>query len=407
MYLKLAWRNLWRNRRRTLITVSSIGFAVLFAILALSANRGSHDNMIDNMARFHTGFIQVQDERYEDEPSLDNALPFDSEFAQRIQYSHSDIDYLVPRIETFMLAAEAEQTRGAMVLGINPEQENRLNDLETHLIEGAFFEETELSAVLGTGLAERLHLAVADTLVLLGQGRFGMTAAQKFPVSGLVRHPMTEFNNQIVYLPIADAQWMLSAEGHITSLLVTPNEVRQTEAVTEALKAQFRPDEPFAVLSWPEMMPDLLQALEFDRVSGYVILGILYVVIAFGLFGTILTMTLERLREFGVLLSIGMQRLQLTLILFVETIIIGILGVIAGSAVGFSITYYMYLNPIELTGDAAETMLEMGIEPVVPFSIAPDIYWSQAVIVFILSILICLYPALKIGTLNILDASRT
>lgn len=361
--------------------------------------------MIDNMARFNTGFIQVQDAFYEDEPSLDNTLPFDDELAGWIRQSHDEIEFITPRILTFMLAAGEDQTRGAMVYGIDLQQENKLNNLESHLSNGEFFGK-ESSVVIGSGLARRLNVSQNDTLVLLGQGRFGMTAAGKYPIAGLLDHPMTEFNEQIVYLKLEDAQYLLSAEGFVTSVLVTPTEVNFTEPVADALKAELN-NENYNVKTWPELMPELLQAIEFDRAGGFVMLGILYVVIAFGLFGTILTMTLERLREFGVLLSIGVQRLQLISILFIETVIIGFIGVLVGCGLGFMVTYYFYLNPPELSGDAAGTMLEMGFEPVLPFSVAPDIFYTQGIVVFFLSILICLYPAVKIFWLNILDAART
>lgn len=407
MYLKLAWRNIWRNRRRTLITISSIVFAVIFAIFGLSANRGSHDNMIENMARFHTGFIQIQDVRFEDEPSLDNALYFHEDFESELINVSVQIESVLPRIETFMLAAGSEQTRGSLILGIDLEKEQELNGLKDHLSEGSFFEPGDGTVVLGTGLANRLQVGVGDSLVLLGQGRFGMTAAGMYPISGLIRHPMTEFNNQMVYMSLQDAQWLLSADDHVTSILVTPTEVRFTDAVTADLRSAIAYDDELRVLPWPELMPELLQAIQFDIAGAYVMLSILYVVIAFGLFGTILTMTLERLREFGVLLSMGMQRLQLIVIVFIETFIIGLIGALIGGLLGFSFSYYFYINPIQLTGDAADAMLEYGFEPIMPFSIAPDIFYTQAIVVFILSLVICLYPAIKIGTLNILQASRS
>jgi ABC-type lipoprotein release transport system permease subunit len=123
MYLRLAWRNIWRNKRRTLITVSSVMFAVVFALFIESLERGAHDMMIDNMTRFHTGYIQIQDYRFEDEPSLDNAFYYDDDFSERIT-STGSIEFTIPRIETFMLAAGREITRGAYVLGIDPEREH-------------------------------------------------------------------------------------------------------------------------------------------------------------------------------------------------------------------------------------------------------------------------------------------
>ncbi len=406
LYIKLAWRNIWRNRRRTIITASSIAFAVFFAVLPESMNRGSHDQMIDNMARFHTGFLQIQDEYFEKEPSLDNAMPWDDELARRVRASDPDITTLIPRIETFMLVSSEETTRGGFVLGIDPEKEQQLNQLKDRISEGRFFGKGEGTAVIGRGFARRLNVEVGDTLVLLGQGRFGMTAAGLFPVSGIMDHPITEMSNQVVYLSLVDAQWLLSAYDHVTSLLVTPATPRLTDKVARSLRSELQGQNSYVVKTWPELMPELLQAIEFDNAGQYVISGILYMVIALGLLGTILTMTMERTREFGVLLSVGMQRRQLGKVVFIETLLISVLGLLAGLVISFLITFYFYFNPIPLTGDAAQAMLEFGFEPVLPFAISPDLFYKQMIIVFMLSMVICLYPMGKIFRLNILEAAR-
>ena len=405
MYLKLAWRNIWRNKRRTMITVSSIMFAVVFALFVESIERGAHDLMIDNMTRFHTGYMQVQDYRYKTEPSLDNAFFYDNDISDWIGGDGHRIAFSIPRIETFMLAAGVDQTRGTMVVGTDLASENRLNELDDRLVAGRFFEPGDGTVVLGNGLAGRLDLAVGDTLVLLGQGRFGMTAAGKFEVAGLIRHPLREMNNQIVYISLPDAQWLLSAEDHITALLVTPDHVRHTEPVAEMLRSGFENDE-LRVLTWPEMMPELLEALEFDRVSTRVMMIILYVVIGFGIFGTILTMTLERLREFGILLSVGMHRQKLALMVFIETFFISVLGVLTGFFLGFFVILYFHFNPIRLGGDMETVVQEWGIEPIMPAALAPDIFIWQGMIIFIIATVICLYPGIKIFTLNILDSAR-
>jgi putative ABC transport system permease protein len=404
MYLRLAWRNIWRNKRRTLITVSSVMFAVVFALFIESLERGAHDKMIDNMTRFHTGYIQIQDYRFEDEPSLDNAFYYDDDFSERIT-STGSIEFTIPRIETFMLAAGREITRGAYVLGIDPEREHRLNEMKDRLTEGRFFEPGDGSAVIGEGLAGRLNLALGDTLVLLGQGRFGMTASGLYEISGLLRHPTREMNNQLVYLSLPDAQWLLSAEDHITALLVTPDRAGDTELVATRLTQEFDGDE-LSVLTWREMIPELVEALEFDRAQTRLMMGILYVVIGFGIFGTILTMTLERLREFGILLSVGMQRIKLAFVVFIETFFITVLGVIAGFALGIFPILYFHFNPITLTGDMEEVVAEWGIEPTMPTAIAPDIFLWQGLMIFILTTIICFYPTIKILTLKILDTSK-
>jgi putative ABC transport system permease protein len=405
-YAALAWRNLWRNHRRTLITVTSVTLAVVLAVFAKALNEGSYDQMINNMVRFHTGHVQLQDPLYEEEPSLDNAIYYDESLRDQVLGADAHIEFVVPRIETFALAAGEEQTRGTFLIGIDPGQESRLNDLPDRIVAGRMLESGDGSAVVSEGLARRLNLKVGDTLVLLGQGRFGMTAAGTFPVAGLIRHPLREMNDQLVYLSIPDAQWLLSMEDHITSLLVMPVEARRSDAVAASLGRMFA-DDGLRVLTWQEMMPELIQAIDLDRATGNVILGILYLIIGFGIFGTVLTMTLERLREFGMLLSIGMRRVNLGLVLAAETLLICLLGVAVGAALGYGVMYYFHLNPILFAGDAAEVIMDMGIEPYLRTSMDPGILLSQGRVVFTLAFVICLYPITKIARLNIMDAMRS
>ncbi|MGM0745621.1 MAG: ABC transporter permease [Bacteroidota bacterium] len=403
MYLKLAWRNLWRNKRRTLITVSSIMFAVVAALFMESLGQGTRQQLLDNMTSFQTGYIQIQDYRYRDEPSPDNAFLYNDDLEQKILSSHENADYLIPRVETFMLAAGEEITRGAMVLGIDIEKEDQFNQLRDRLTEGEFSRSGQRKAVLGEGLAGRLNLAVGDTLVLLGQGRFGVTASGLFEVSGLIEYPIREMDNQIVYLSLEDMQWMISAEEMVTNLVVVPEHTDQVNQIATSLSQTVSENE-LRVLTWQEMMPELIEAIEFDELSGRIMLWILYVVIGFGIFGTILTMTLERRREFGILLSVGMYRSKLAFVVFIETFFISILGVLSGFTLGSLVILYFYINPIEFTGDMAELMNDFGFEATMEVTFSPEIYILQGAAIFIITTIICLYPTLKIARMNILES---
>jgi len=241
---------------------------------------------------------------------------------------------------------------------------------------------------------------------LLGQGRFGMTAAGLFEIRGLIKHPMREFNNQVVYMSIPDAQWLLSAENHITNLLITPTNLRYTDELARKFSSELEENEIIA-LTWQNMMPDLIEALDFDRAGTRVFMGILYMVIGFGIFGTILMMTLERLREFGLLLSVGMSRFKLAVVVFIETFAMSILGILSGFGVGSLVLLYFYYNPIELKNDMEELMLEFGFEPVFPMAFEVDIYLWQGMVLFLITMMISLYPTFKIFTLNILDAAKS
>lgn len=403
-YIKLAWRNIWRNRRRTLITVSAIIFAVIIAIMMQSINRGSYEVMIERSVNFSTGYLQVQDYRYDDEASLDNSFYYDDELRQRILDADDRIENILPRIETFMLAANDQSTRGAIVFGINPDKEQQFNQIENFKSYGRFFEPGEQAALLSEGLANRLQLAVGDTLVLIGQGRFGMSASGLFEITGLIDHPIRDLNNQAVFLPLQTAQQFLSADNHLTSLMIAPQREGQTNSVAQSLKQELDNSE-LVVFTWPELMPELLELMELDLAGPRFFTLILYLVIGFGFFGTILTMTMERLKEFGVLLSVGMKRARLASVVFLETLMISILGVLIGMGAAWLIL--KAINPIVLYGDAAQAVIDMGFEPVLPMSFAADQFYIQGFYVFLIAMAVFLFPLIKVMRLNILEAARS
>ncbi len=403
-YFSLAWRNLWRNKRRTIITVTAIVFAVLAAVLMQSVNRGSYEVMIDRMVSFNTGYIQIQDFRYDDESSLDNSFLYDQELRESILNADDRIEKIVPRIETFMLAANDISTRGSVVFGIDHEKEHKFNEIKNYLVDGRFFESGEQATVLGQGLANRLQLSVGDTLALMGQGRFGMSASGLFEITGILDHPIRDMNNQAVYLPLDTAQELLSAEDHITAILIIPQSERHTEAIAESIR-QHLENEELVAYTWPQLLPEILELMEMDLAVPRLLTVVLYVVIGFGFFGTILTMTMERLREFGVLLSVGMKRVHLASVLFIETLFFSVIGVLFGLAVAWSIL--KLIDPINLTGEAAQAVIDLGYDPIIPMSFAPDQFYIQGLYVFLIAMLVFLFPLLKISKLNILEAARS
>ncbi len=359
--------------------------------------------MIDRTVSFSTGYLQLQDYRYDDESSLDNAFYYDDQLRDQILDADDRISHIVPRIETFMLAANGGYTRGSVVLGIDTEKEHRFNNIRNYLTEGRFFDSDEQAVVIAEGMSDRLGMAVGDTLVLIGQGRFGMSASGLFEITGVIDHPVREMNNMAVYMPLHSAQWLLSADDHLTSLLISPERERQTDRVAASLRSEFE-DGELVVFTWPELMPELLELMELDLAGPRFITLVLYVVIGFGFLGTVLTMTMERIREFGVLLSVGMKRGRLCSVVFLETLFISIIGVLTGMAAAWIILWL--INPIRLSGEAAQAVIDMGFEPILPMSFAADQFYMQGLFVFIIAMVVFLFPLIKITRLNILNAAR-
>jgi len=201
-----------------------------------------------------------------------------------------------------------------------------------------------------------------------------------------------ELNKSIIYMELKTCQSFLGAENKLTSMVVNVADNDAMKRTLKNLKSEIQ--SPYSVMSWEEMQPEVVQQIESDRAGGVIMKAILYIVIAFGIFGTIMMMIAERRREFGVMISIGMQKRKLSVILFIETLFIGLLGILSGIAVSLPLLFIQSKNPIPLTGDTAKLMEDFGFEPYMFFSTAPEVFWQQALSVFVLTLLIGIYPVI-------------
>jgi ABC-type lipoprotein release transport system permease subunit len=403
LYLHLAWRNIWRNKRRTLISIGSVLFAVLFALLTRSMQLGSYSYMIRNVVRLSTGYMQIHAAGFWDKRSIDLAFSESDDLRTRIA-AIPHVTELIPRLQTFALAASTSGTRGAMVNGIDPGAEDAMNGLASKVIRGSYLTPRNSGAMIGEALASTLGLDVGDTLILYGQGYHGLTAAGMFPVGGIVRYPNPEMNASLVYLALPAAQRLFAMPGMVNSLSVMLDAPRHQQEALARLRALV--GEEYEVMAWQEMMPEVVQGIEVDNAGGIIMIAILYVIIGFGIFGTVMMMTLERRREFGVLIAVGMKRSRLAMVTGIESLILSLLGVLAGTVLAAPVLVALYYNPIRLSGEAAEVMLEFGFDPLLPFSVDPTIFISQTLAVLIIALISSCYPVLVLRRLDPVAAMR-
>lgn len=404
MIFRLAWRNIWRNRRRTFITAASILFAVLFSSFMEALQRGAWDNMISNVVNYYFGYVQVHENGYWDEQSIDKSFDY-QEAIGKIPASAKEIQEVLPRIESFALASTGENTSSALVVGIDPQAENSMTNLKDRVIEGDYLESGEEKALLAQGVAEKLGLAVGDTIVLISQGYHGVNAAGKYPVKGLVKFASPDLNKQMVYLSLPAAQYFYGAPGMVTSLALKLDSQDDIAPVVHSLESNLD-TAAYEVMDWQELLPDLVEARALDSAGNVIVYFILYMIIAFGILGTILMMTKEREYEFGVLVSIGMKRWQLSLTVWLEVIMLGLIGAIAGILVSMPLVWYFKINPIRFTGEYAGMMEKFGFEPIFPATFQWEIFANQALFVFLITAVLALYPLYKIKRMEPVKAMR-
>ena len=393
VWLKLAWKNLWRNKHRTTISVSAMFFAVILSVSASSLQEGVFDNFIKNMVGYYTGYIQVHLKGYWDHQVLDNSLSRNPAF-ETMAKTHENVTAIAPRIESYALATFRDLTKGCMVVGIAPEEENQITNLKNKTVSGKYFTEGDSqTVVLSEGLSHRLNLNIGDTIYLIGQGYRGALAAGKYLIQGIVQFGSPELNDQLLFMPLTTAQEFYSAPDMITSYVIGLESDNHLEQTVSSLKQQG--GEEYEVMSWKEMLPDVDQHITMDKGSMYIIIAVLYLLICFGIFGTLLMMMVERRYEMGMLIAIGMKKRKLAALFLTESIFTVLIGSSAGLLCSIPIVLYLNRYPIRIGGEMAEAYKQFNFEPIFPASVSPSIFITQGLFVLLMGLLLSTYPVVK------------
>ncbi len=399
--IKLAWRNLWRNKKRTLITVASIFFGVIWAVLLTSLQTGSFQNMIDNMVRLSSGHMQIQNKEFRELKSINNSFELNNVVKQFLD-SQEDIVLATPKIESFALASSGEKSYATAIAGVDPEKEKSLSNFSKWLVGGHYLENGDDGVVLGEILAKNLNVSVGDTLALIGQGYHGVNAAGLFPVKGILNFPLPDLNRQILYMDISAAQRFLELDNRITSLVIMTDQISRITAVMENFNKQNFVD--IKIYSWLDLLPGLVSFIDGKESGGRFMKNLLFLLIAFGILATFIMMVSERKRELSIMIAMGMNRFKLSIILFLESVLIGLLGVLSGYLVSFPVILYYATNPIHIGGQMAEIYTDMGFEPVIMFSADFKVFTGPALTIFIFAVLIAIYPVSSIIKLKIVNS---
>ena len=407
MILKLAWRNIWRNKRRTLITASSIFFAVIFSSFLISLQNGGWGRMIDNVINYYVGYGQIHAKGYHDEPDINSLFSYSDDFRK----TPGEIDHLinlVPRLESFTLASYGNQTRGSFLCGVDPEAEDAMTHLRDRLTEGEYFNAEDSAVLITDGLAQFLNIGVGDSLILLSQGYHGVNAAGKYPVKGLVHFAPPDLNRRMVYLPLKATQFFFGAGDQISTLVMHIDNKENLDGIQAALDKKVNM-EKFELIRWESLVPNLIEAMNAKLNGTYMIMVILYAIITFGIFGTILMMEKERAYEFGILVAIGMHKRKLATIVWLESVFLGLVGTALGILGAMPLVYYFMVNPIDMRAmgeEVIEVYADMGVEPIFPTSFDITVFLYQALLVFVITSLVSLHSVWNIRKLKPVEAMK-
>jgi ABC-type lipoprotein release transport system permease subunit len=329
MILKIAFRNIFRRRRRSLLTALTMFGGFMLCSFSIAWMDGSYNNVIDMFTRNKLGHIQIHHNEYLDRPSLyRNIEDFDA--VGRVLDDADGVEAWAPRVYSAGLASVGNRTAGVQIRGIDPARETRATRLDKKIREGRVFsDERPHEALLGKGLFKRLDAQLGDEVVIVSQGADGSIANELYTVVGVVDSGDEMSDQMALYLTLADAQELLVLEGRAHEIAIVADNInrlyRQSERITQALAHPQLVVEP-----WQEFARSFYDAMKADQQGNWISLAIITMLVAIGVLNTVLMNVLERTREYGLMRAMGTSPGSVFGLVIIEVAILAVLTVIAG-----------------------------------------------------------------------------
>ena len=406
--VKMAWRNLWRNPRRTILTIGAIAFASLLLVFMLSFQFGSYETMINTSVKINTGHLQIQGAEYQDKKSIRLVVPEPEKMVALIDKIPQVAAHTL-RAQTFSLISSDQRTYGVVVTGIDPAREAGVSRLKSLIRQGEFLsDDNSDQALVGRLLARNLRVNLGDELSVIGQGRDGSIAATVVKIKGIFSSGIDELDRATIHIPLHAFQEIYSMQGAVHAVVMITDSLADVDKVKHAIQsdlASLNLTEPLTVLDWNELMPGLRQSIEMDLISGLIFYLLLLLVVAFSILNTFLMAIFERTREFGVMMAIGTTPGRLTKVLLIESMTMTLVGVVAGIFAGSLVTIYFQTHGIDFSG-ASELLSQFGITGRIYPKLSLLSAVSGPLAMMIITFFTALYPALKVRRMRPVDAMR-
>jgi ABC-type lipoprotein release transport system permease subunit len=347
MMVTLALRNIWRNRRRTLLTLSAMIVSLSLLILSLGVYSGMIRDMLASATEQYRGHVVVSRVGYQDDHDLFATFRPSAELEKRIA-ADPQVVGLSPRLRAYGLVAHGQNTRPAELLGIEPRHERQVTRLQEHLTAGHYPTDRDNGALIGRGLADRLGVGPGDELIFVTQAADGSIGNDLLPVSGIFATGDSRQDNQLVLVSLPWLQNLMVLPGQVHEMALALKAPLLAGETAGRLDALLPGD--LDALSWGELLPEMQEAIASYDVSRLIMAGILYFATGLGILNTLFMSVMERTREFGILMALGMTPWRIRTLVLLETLLMSCLALAVGLALGLAMTFYMDQVGIDLSG---------------------------------------------------------
>ncbi|MFH2203408.1 MAG: FtsX-like permease family protein [Elusimicrobiota bacterium] len=399
LWLKFGWRNLWRSPRRTVIEITSISGAVFLCMWTVSMQSGMYPKMIEEGTRMGSGHIGFYQKDYLELRRAALTFPI-AELMEKLA-AEEGVKGVFARVHLPGLARSSRDSRGAAMLGLDLEREKGTNPLlkDKHLAAGRWPKNNSFKeAVMGAGLANELGLKLNRKFVWMTQDKNGEMVSRLFRVCGFIKTGIPDIDKGLVLVARPAAAGILGAPGHAHEVAVLLADYRQVKSFLPRAELLASSMPHVDAVTWQAAMPQIADAIRLDRASGYIFLSLLMLIVGIGTANTMLMSILERVREFGVVRSLGLDRKSVVRMILAEGFVLGLTGSAFGIAAGSLLILYQSRYGFDLTGLMGEKGQEFAgvlIEPI----LYPAWDWPRvaaiAAIMCLIALTASIYPTLR------------
>ena len=401
--LKISWRNIWRNPLRSLVVVLAISLGVLGSLFAMGFMNGMMDQFINNRLNTHIGKIQIHSKTHDFEPDISNTI-VNIETTRAALDNNPNVKAYTDRFMIDAFATTARGQAGISLLGVDPKKEAKVLLVHSKFEKGTFLDsEYKYPISIGYKLAEKLKVGIGSKINIQFTKPDSTIKAKNFKVCGIFKSGDSKYDETTVFIP-QDIAWKLAEEDELIHQIIVAIDDKADLSETTNELGEHIPEN--LVQNYIERFPEMAYSIESMDMTMYIFMIIIILALLFGVINTLVMSILERKREIGVLLAIGMTKSKIRMMITIESIIYGIIGGPLGMLLGYLLIQYFGQNGLDLSG-FSQGMEAFGMESIVYFQMPAKYYFIYGSLIFIASIIGALYPARIATKLNPIDAIKS
>ncbi len=403
--IKTAWRNLWRNKRRTLIMISAITVGLFGVVGFIGLMNAYKENMRDNAVNTLTGHVKITALGYHDNPVPTLNFPLPPGAVQAINNA-PEVVGAASRVVGMVMASNSERSDQVTLLGIEPGREAKVSILPKSIIEGRWLKGGDKrKIVVGKSLLERFKTKLGRRIVLMAYDAEGELSSQVFRIVGVFKTPTDAFDKTHIYVPLEQAQEFFVIPGRVTELVIMGESAERAQELVAEIKAHWKGDPNLEIKDWLEMLPMLAQLFKFWDAGLAIFYSIYFIAMAFGIANTFLMVVHERTREFGVMLALGVSRKMIMIMMIAESMLLAVFAGAVGAGLGIAMSFYFGKFGLDLSFAAAGQEYFGASSVMYPYLTAKDVAASLLATI-VTAICVSIYPAWKAGRVQPVEAIR-